>query len=212
MPTIDKANAYISTESNCQVDARTEPNRHVSDRSRPFFVDGKEVVLTIPVTGDLQLMKQPPRGPNGLSRNTELTVGSDCIEIAYKRALPFDTDQFNRDSENDLNAVAANIGFVVDNVDSFNRELLPFIESKLHARRKAMRLQQNALDGIRFPVRLKTSHAPASNSAPSAPQDTPKRKVITKKVIPRDEEYEFDVFICHASEEKMKSHDRWQTL
>jgi hypothetical protein len=193
LPLLDRADIHRSDASDCRIDVRNDPSRHVSDRSKPCMVDGKRIIISVPFHGDARLLLQNPKAANAISAMA--TVEKDTVDFEYKRPLPIDPTLLERDIQNDLNALEANLTWVKSDIDLFNRGLPATIKQKLTRRLQSIEAGKAALDGLSIPVRQRAT------PATSSPQAKTTREAAAKRSI-EEQEYEHDVFICHASEDK----------
>lgn len=155
LPVVDIVEAFICEKDDCKVDVSQYPDRNVSDRSKPCWVDGKLITVRVPVSGGSCLVVRKPNGPNGLSG--QLHVAQTHMDIRYLRPFPIDEELLNRDIQNDLRAIKANMGFATSDIDRFNRDLPDLIESKLKQRLTSIGLSKQSLAGLSLPVRLQES-------------------------------------------------------
>jgi hypothetical protein len=191
LPKLNTEEVHISGESNSKVDVRLDQSRSVSDRSKPYMVDGKRLIVTVPYIGDPRLLLQNPKAPNAISANL-VTVERGSLDLIYERALPLDHDLLERDIKNDIQAIEAALTFVHSLIAPFNNTLKENVSKRLVARKRVLQEGSNALAGMKLPVRLKepAKKLPLTSS------------VKTGQGQPSSDAYQYDVFICHASEDK----------
>lgn len=203
-PKLLKDEASITRQSDCQVDVRNDPNRNVTDRTKPCMVAGKKIVVTIPVSGNISLLIGKPTSPNGLSGT--LTLERDSIAVSYTKPFPIENVMLDRDIKNDINAISANMGFCTNEIELLNRELPSLIRKKIDRRLSSIEVSKHSFEGLSIPVKLGPEPEEVSPTVePGTKRQTLPRgsKTSSKTTMSTaSRKYDFDLFVCHASEDK----------
>ncbi len=200
LPSLNHTGRHISGNEDCKVDVRHDHSRNVSDRSKPCLIAGKRITVTVPFVGDAKLLMQNPKAPNAVS--TDATVESEEINLVYHRALPLETQLLERDIQNDIDAIEANLTFVSGQIAAFNRNLNTYIYDKLSDRKSAIEAGKNALDGLSLPIRIKEKPVLKAPTSHLVQQPLQLKTTKGKTMDANRNVHEYDVFICHASEDK----------
>lgn len=85
LPCLDLARIY-QTDRQVQLDARTLPNRMVFNRSRPIPVDGTEITVHVPFTGDPSMFDVRPSQHNLSPPIAEIDPRNGEILLVYQTA------------------------------------------------------------------------------------------------------------------------------
>jgi len=85
LPTLDPSQVY-QTDRQVQLDARALPNRFVFNRSRPVPVDGTEITIHIPFTGDPSMFDVCPSHHNLNPPIAEIDATNSEILLIYRTA------------------------------------------------------------------------------------------------------------------------------
>jgi len=59
VPVLDEENLTVDQREK-QIDVSRDPNRYITDRSRPFYITGSEIEVEIPFTGEAEAFKIQP--------------------------------------------------------------------------------------------------------------------------------------------------------
>jgi hypothetical protein len=205
-PKMLKDEACINEPIDCQVDVRNDRSRNVTDRTKPCMVDGKRIVVSIPVSGDISLLIRKPTSPNGLSGT--LTLGRDSIEVAYTKPFPINNAMLDLDIKNDLKAIDSNMGFCTTEIDQFNRELPSILRTKIGRKLQSIEARKHSFEGLSLPIQPRMDAKEPSSTSPKSDTIQPAQIKIAEKrskvamSSSTSKKYDFDVFICHASEDK----------
>jgi hypothetical protein len=134
--------------SEIRVDARYVPDRFVSDQSRPVWIDGTQITLSVPFSGSPELLAFRPGTWDGAPPRGN-AVGS---ELVFVQSWP-DTPA-NRDVEqwvaNCLRDVEKYVGWQADDLAKFNPSLEPAAAEKINRRRGSLLAKRNLQASLPF--------------------------------------------------------------
>lgn len=179
-----------------KIDVRRDYMRAISDRSRPFYVDGLRISYFVPFTGDPELFKCRP--------NT-FTMNPPHARISGHE-LAFDYDRADRDVvatkpafNKDLANVRQWVEWVQEQVESFNSGLSNKLRQELNTRQQNLKAGQQQIGDLGFKVRPKTPEAtPSDAESKQKPAVPPKRS--HKKSAAKARQY--DVALSFAGENR----------
>jgi len=142
----------VSTHE-ADVDVRSNRDRFIPDRSRPFLVKGSRYVLHVPFSGDAKLFGCQPSTyftspPSGLVAGTELQLSMTTTRQ--------DAAEVNAELERQLSAVRTMIANVALDVGRFNAELRSAIRQRVEKRRDKVLADKKTTDSLKFPIRKRT--------------------------------------------------------
>jgi hypothetical protein len=187
----------INVEQNeTKVDVSRDFMRAISDRSKPFYIDGLKVSYYVPFTGDPELFKCKP---NTFTFNPPYArISGHELAFDYARAdrdVVVTKNSFNRDFAN----VRQWIGWVREQVEAFNHDLLPKLRKELTARQQNLKAGQQQIGDLGFKVREKaTEPTPPTTEPEQRPTAKPKRS--RKKTSAKARQYE--VALSFAGEDR----------
>lgn len=162
----------ISTDqAETQVDVSRDPNRYISDPSRPFYVPGTKITFFVPFEGDGELFKaqssmmsfNPPRA----------SVHGQEIHATYT-TTSHDGAEIRKQFDGLLGQIKQLLTGTNNDVGIYNSEIRQNAEARINARREKLLKDQNMVADLGFPLR-KREDAPTTYSAP----------VVAKKIHPQ---------------------------
>jgi hypothetical protein len=140
-----------------QVDVSQDQLRFIDDRSRPFYLPGSSISVTIPYDGDPELFTMQAstrllRHVNGLIEGNELVITYIGIDPT--------AEQVKASIDSELSLIARNVEFVNNDVAQFSAQL-PHEAKTLVEQRKAKLLRDRGLEGaLGIPVRRRPGAPP----------------------------------------------------
>lgn len=141
-----------------QVDISHDPNRHFSSPG-PHYRTGVEVTYHLPFEGDSGLFKLKP------NRFTSIWprafVEDDELRFPYD-ALPDKVADTKKWLERDLSSLRPWIGWVNEQVESYNESLQPKVLSAIRSRRNDLEVASSAISELGCPLK-ETAAAPTNS-------------------------------------------------
>ena len=182
VPVLDEENLTVDQREK-QIDVSRDPNRFITDRSRPSYITGSEIEIEIPFTGEAEAFKIQPNPytlnpPRASVRGNLLTfsiVGTN-LEAAQVRA---EIERTVRDVQSYLTTLRNNVAGLNGQLQGEARTAIEARRSKLLANRNTvaslgfkMKERQNAPKTyVPAEVRKKISPVmPPASSAPYKPE------------------------------------------
>ncbi len=186
VPVLDEEKKYALTKET-QVDVSRDPQRFISDRSRPFFIGGTEIRIVVPFQGDAGVFDVQP---------TSFSLNPPFGEINdHELHLVYTLTDAGFDVEGAANRAVGEIKQYLQNLqysaEQLKRDLQQLVNSLIQKRRQERGTHSQIVAGLKIPVK----QAPSA-SAPRTSDASPARKTSNKP------EEEWDVFISHATEDK----------
>jgi hypothetical protein len=188
VPVLEEEKKYALTRE-AQVDVSRDPQRFISDRSRPFYVAGTEITVAVPFQGDAWLFEIQPtmftsNPPVGEIKGNEL-------QLVYRLTNPgFDIEGEVRRTLGQINQYLQSLR---GSAEVFKGELQQLVHNMIEQRKRERGTHAAIIAGLKIPV--KEAPVPREQQAPLPRSAKNKRE-------PKPLE-EWDVFISHASEDKV---------
>ena len=182
VPVLDEENLVVDQREK-QIDVSRDPNRYITDRSRPFYITGSEIEVEIPFTGEAEAFKiqpnpytlSPPRASVRGNLLTFTIVGTN-LEATQVRG---EIERTVREVQSYLTNLRANVAGLNGQIQGEARTVIEARRNKLLANRNTvaslgfkMKERQNAPKTYVPPeVRKKISPVmPPASSAPYKPE------------------------------------------
>lgn len=182
VPVLDEENLVVDQREK-QIDVSRDPNRWITDRSRPFHITGSEIEIEIPFTGEADAFKIQPNSytlspPQAVVRGSVLTfsISGTNLEASQVRS---EIERTIEKIQSYLTNLRANVAGLNDQLLEEARNIIEGRRSKLLANRNTvaslgfkMKERQNAPKTyVPFDVRKKISPVmPSASSAPYKPE------------------------------------------
>jgi Uncharacterized protein containing a TIR (Toll-Interleukin 1-resistance) domain len=180
--------------TDAKVDVRYDQDRFILDRSRPFYVDGLEVMYHLPFLGDKELFKCRP---NSFTLNPPRAVIRSSTELTF----PYDQPDRNVAStkarfQQDLVHIKQWLPWVNQQVGQYNASLEATVRQRVQQRRQDLKKTEVDLGALGYAVR--------TQSAATAPAPTPSRDVAMAQREARrgNKRKEYDVALSFAGENR----------
>jgi hypothetical protein len=154
-----------------KIDVSRDPNRYVSDSSRPFYIAGQRIEIEVPIDGEVELMYarpsthslNPPKGKiRSQSLMLEYVVANDAGDGNIRTQVDRAVEEINK-----------HIEWVAKEVGAFNGEIKQTIEQGIEDRKRRILTNHGRVASLGIPLK----------SNPNAPQTyvTPN---VRRKVVP----------------------------
>jgi hypothetical protein len=164
--------------SETKIDVSQDPMRFVSDRSRPAYVPGTEVMFFVPFTGDPDLLQCRP-STFSVNPPRASIMGSRLV-LSYSMTTP-NAVSARGQFDHDLASIQKHLDWVRGDVTPFNNDLPGNAEAAIQARRERLLADQGMASALGFPLASRpgspqTFRAPTvQRKLPSPPSATSQR-------------------------------------
>lgn len=147
-----------------QMDVRNDPNRWISDKSRPFFVGGLSIRYYVPYSGDPVLFRyQPPRYLIKVFRGT-IENGNLVITVT-RTDQDKSTESFNKEFNREIADIQKMVASAAESINSYNQELRNLVREHVEGRRNKLLADRNLVSELGFPLR-RQSDVPRAATVP----------------------------------------------
>lgn len=172
-----------SEPSECKIDVSRDPQRFIRDPSRPYYIDGHEITVEIPFSGDHNLLRAKPNTWSSIFPTGTVTQGRDGlgkIIITFRQPHDADPRQIKSALDSNINTIKQYIGWSKVQVEAFNQSLPDIVKQAIDFRSEKLKKHNSISDIIGIPLKQKNG----------APNFEPIRvhKKITKPLPPPPKE------------------------
>jgi hypothetical protein len=155
VPELDESNAMFDQEET-EVDVSHDPNRAVTDRSRPALVVGTRYEFSIPFTGDAVLFNM--RASTFSFNPPRAQVDGNLLLFSYDR-IDHNAEALKNQYQHDLLTVKKYLGWVREQVEPFNASLRRDAQHAIEARRARLLANQDVAAKIGIPLKRRNDAA-----------------------------------------------------
>jgi len=153
----------VADQSTAQIDVSQDRMRGIRDRSRPFYIEGTEVRVDIPYTGDATLFDVQPTSFS--LQGTHASISGNVLSISVSGA---NLDQQRVKSEIDLSIghIQSTLDTLRNDASQLNNTLRNLAKQQIDQRRNKLLEDQNLVSGLGFKLKERPD-APKTYVAPS---------------------------------------------
>lgn len=149
VPVLDEENLVVDQREK-QIDVSRDPSRHITDRSRPFYITGSEIEVEIPFTGEAEAFKiqpnpytmSPPRANVRGNLLTFTIVGTNL-----------EATQVRGEIELTVREVQSYLANLRANVAGLNGQLQGEARTAIEARRNKLLANRNTVASLGFKMK-----------------------------------------------------------
>jgi len=160
----------VADQNETQIDVSGDRLRMIRDRSRPFYIPGTKVEITIPFEGDAEAFNIQPTSytlspPIADIRNNSLIIRVQGTELK--------AEQVRSEIDRTLSEIKKYLETLRNNAKELNDQLRAIARSAIERRREKLLANQNLVSSLGFPLRTR--------------QDSPKTYVsseVRRKIKP----------------------------
>ena len=169
------------------IDVSRDFLRIIHDRSRPFYLKGTMITVHIPFTGDKDLFHYHPstysfNPPSG-------KVTQDHLELSFQQ-LDADGAKLKAAYERDLKSVNEYLGWVQNDLQSYNASLHGCIQQIVAARKTKLSKDRDLETSFGIPLTRTATPAPIPAVKRKPPIRKPKAAPTPPEPMVSDEEYD----------------------
>ena len=158
----------------------------IEDFGRHLRVPGVSVIVTVPFTGEGQLFRHQPSSYTSAPPEGEVWQQDLRLTHTWPEHQPID---LNAAIQQQLQSIQGYLDWVRMDIQTFNQEARSLLEQEVSRRRERLEQASQTVAGLGLPIHRAEEARP--------------RTVAPGRAAARDSTaIEFDVFICHASEDK----------
>ena len=149
-PEIRESDIHISNTSEVDIDVSQDPLRGIMDRSRPFYIKGASITISIPFDGDGKLFNYRPsrfnhNPPTGIVHGQEL-------QLVYE-TLDYDDKKIKQFYDHKLGSIKQYLNWVKEGVASFNNGLEGFSRTVIKNRKNKILADLGLANALGLPIK-----------------------------------------------------------
>lgn len=149
-PVLAEDKTTISHPKDINIDVSQDRMRAVLDRSRPCYVKGVTVTVSVPFDGDGQFFHytpssftfNPPRGE----------IGGQEVQLIFNQIEP-NPEELDRDIKRRISDIKQYLGWVKRDIDAFNRDFGLFIREAIRQRKQKRLRDLDLVAKLGIPVK-----------------------------------------------------------
>lgn len=149
VPVLDEENLVVDQREK-QIDVSRDPNRYITDRSRPFYITGSEIEVEIPFTGEAEAFKIQPN-PYTLSPPRASVRGNLLTFTIVGTNL--EATQVRGEIERTVREVQSYLTSLRTNVAGLNGQLQGEARTAIEARRNKLLANRNTVASLGFKMK-----------------------------------------------------------
>lgn len=149
VPVLDEENLVVDQREK-QIDVSRDPNRYITDRSRPFYITGSEIEVEIPFTGEAEAFKIQPN-PYTLSPPRASVRGNLLTFTIVGTNL--EATQVRGKIERTVREVQSYLTNLRGNVAGLNGQLQGEARTAIEARRNKLLANRNTVASLGFKMK-----------------------------------------------------------
>ncbi|MBZ2188843.1 hypothetical protein K8B33_07030 [Alcanivorax sp. JB21] len=153
VPVLDEENLVVDQREK-QIDVSRDPNRYITDRSRPFYITGSEIEVEIPFTGEAEAFKIQPN-PYTLSP-PRASVRDNLLTFTIV-GTNLEATQVRGEIERTLREIQSYLTNLRANVASLNGQLQGEAHNVIEARRNKLLANRNTVASLGFKMKERQS-------------------------------------------------------
>ena len=165
-----KIGDWTASQQETKIDVSRDPNRWISDSSRPFYIAGQRIEIEVPIDGEVELMYarpsthslNPPKGQiRAKTLILEYVVAHDVADANIRAQVDRAVEEINK-----------HIEWVAKEVHAFNGEIEKAIELAIDDRKKRILANHGRVASLGIPLKS-NPNAPKTYAIPDV-----KRKLV----------------------------------
>lgn len=161
-PPILLEDKIVADQQETQIDVSNDRNRHILDRSQPFYVPGAEVTLEVPYEGDATFFRVRPSTSTSMPPVADIRNNTLLLSLSGTDLSPEETkSQFDQE----LHKIKEYLGWIANDVQPFNDGLGALARQAIDSRREKLLADQKLVASLGFALKRRDD-APTTYVAP----------------------------------------------
>ncbi len=147
-----------SEPEECKVDVSGDRNRYIRDTSRPFYIDGHEIKIEIPFTGDRNLLRAKTNRWCSVFPVGQISFdssGNNKIILTFQQAHDTDPNKIKSFLDENLNLIKKYVSWSKEQVSSHNALVPQLVKDAVDFRREKLKKQSSITDILGIPLKQK---------------------------------------------------------
>ena len=182
VPVLDRSRIVELPKEEVDIDVSNDPGRDIRRHSGPLYLKGTAFRIAVPFSGEAVLFRY---GMSPFNSPIPAEIEGDRIVLTHKTLEP-DLEAIKRDFDGRINRIEETLRMTAQVAEEWNRQLPGIVRPRLEQRR--VKLQRDQSLSLGYPQAPSTQTGQRI-TAPTRPGTTPQR---------------YDLFLSHASEDKVE--------
>jgi hypothetical protein len=140
----------IADQKESQIDVSRDPMRHIRDRSRPFFIAGAKVEITIPFYGDAEAFKIRPTSYTSNPPMAQIRGEALVLEI---EGADLKTEEVKAYIHRTLSEIKSQLAILHKDAEILNTQLPQLARAEIERRRVKLLENQSLVASLGFPLK-----------------------------------------------------------
>lgn len=166
-----KRDAWSAEECETQIDVRNDPDRWITDRSRPCLIPGQRVTVDVPFDGEPELFYARPSSFSSMLPRAEIRGNSIFLKLDIAHDGP--QRDIKQEANKILNDIEQHLTWVRNDVNGFMQGLAGEADRAIASRRERILANQGRAASLGIPLKNRAD-APKTYALPQ----------VRKKVVP----------------------------
>lgn len=182
-PRLKMDETYIADHGETDIDVSPDPDRCITDRSRPFLIKGTYATFAVPFEGDPGLFKYRPS--RGYMSHTYGSIKGTEVCLNYNRT-DHNSEAMRADFDKHIKEIQEYLEWIAADATPFNATLRGKAHQRIEWRKEKLLKDQGMAAGLGFPLK-KREDAPQTYVAPVV-----RRKIPIQKPAATGEPYKLE--------------------
>jgi hypothetical protein len=150
VPVLQEDEVQIADHGEAPVDVSRDPMRHISDRSRPFYIQGNRTTIAVPFDGDAGFFRIQPQ-TYGLNPPCAILVDHE-LHLTYVR-LDQNAEAIKTEFTRDIQQIKQSLQSLEESARGFNNQLEPLVRQHVQTRKARLLADQGMVSALGLPIR-----------------------------------------------------------
>ena len=143
----------VADQQEAQIDASNDRDRHILDRSQPFYVPGAEVTLEVPFEGEAHFFRVRPSTFTSTFPLAAVRGNTLLLSIGLTELTPEDTKDVKSQFDRSLGKIKDYLNWIANDVKPLNDELGALARQAIESRRQQLLAAKNLVASLGFPLK-----------------------------------------------------------
>ena len=162
VPVLQEDRVVVSQEET-KIDVSRDPMRFIRDRSRPFYIPGTVVEVTIPFSGESEAFNIRPTSFTTVLPSGKVNDSTLVIRVA---GTDLEAHQVKAEIDRRLADIKKYLEWLRDNASGFNEKIRQLAGEQINRRRQKLLSDQSLVANLGFPLKERAD-APRTYTAPN---------------------------------------------
>ncbi|MBK5571364.1 MAG: hypothetical protein I8N66_33885 [Ensifer sp. SSB1] len=181
-----------------QIDVSRDPDRWISDRSRPYYITGTSVDVEIPFTGNKLGFDIQPTTRN--FNNPRAVIGDGIVSFSITGA-DLSPERVRQEIDRVVRSINEHLGWLANDARSYNSSLESLATQAIEQRKEKLLRDKSLIAGLGF----KMKERPGASQTFAAPSVRRKIRATVPKPVPSSEPFKPEPILSNEDYEHILS-------